>query len=71
LGTETGSLRLVNIRSGKLVHEFPPDENNFDAAVTVLEQSTAVDVLAVGLANGRIHLRNIRTDTVSFFLFLW
>ena len=63
LGSSDGSLRLLNIRTGKLIYHFLPDAN-FDGEVTVLEQSTAVDIIAVGLANGKIHLRNIRTDEV-------
>jgi U3 small nucleolar RNA-associated protein 21 len=51
------------MKSGKLVHEFPANEN-FSSPIRVLEQSTAIDVIGVGMANGQIHLRNIKFDKV-------
>ncbi|KAE9416684.1 hypothetical protein Angca_009941 [Angiostrongylus cantonensis] len=59
VGSSIGTLRLINFRTGRIIHEFA---KGFDAAVTVLEQSPAVDVLAIGLSNGQIFLHNVRVD---------
>lgn len=57
-------MQLWNIRTNKLVYEFA----GFGAAITVLEPSTVVDVVAVGLADGRIIVHNLRFDeTVTSF----
>lgn len=61
LGGEDGRLRLLNIETGFLEKEYLPEEKN-KSAVTVLVQSTASDVLAIGLKNGRIYLKNIKKD---------
>lgn len=67
LGCDDGRLRIVNVKTGKLVHEFLPDAT-YNSKVTVLEQSPAVDVLAIGLENGHVHLRNIKFDkTIASF----
>jgi len=62
LGDEEGSLFIVNVRSGKCVHRFAP----LGASVTAIAQSPAVDVLAVGLVDGRIIVRNIKFDETLF-----
>uniref|UniRef100_A0AC34GFT4 Uncharacterized protein n=1 Tax=Panagrolaimus sp. ES5 TaxID=591445 RepID=A0AC34GFT4_9BILA len=61
LGGSNGEMRLINIKTGKLVHEFSP-KPLFDSAITCIEQSTVVDIVAIGHANGKIHLRNLKTD---------
>uniref|UniRef100_A0A914I9A7 Small-subunit processome Utp21 domain-containing protein n=1 Tax=Globodera rostochiensis TaxID=31243 RepID=A0A914I9A7_GLORO len=61
VGAADGRMRLWNLCSGRLVHEFPVSDT-FNASITVLEQSPAVDVIGVGLADGRILLRNIKFD---------
>ncbi|XP_014271502.1 WD repeat-containing protein 36 [Halyomorpha halys] len=58
LGSEQGMLQLWNIKTSALVHTF----NGWGATVTVLEQSPAVDVFAIGLSNGRIILHNLKFD---------
>lgn len=58
-------MRIIDIEKGTLVREFKSDKN-FNCKITVLVQSTAVDVIAVGMADGRIHLRNIQVDNVLF-----
>ena len=62
LGDEEGSLFILNVRSGKCVHRFPP----LGAAVTALAQSPAVDVIAIGLDDSRIIVRNIKFDETLF-----
>ncbi|XGW26627.1 hypothetical protein V3C99_007325 [Haemonchus contortus] len=59
IGSSIGTMRIVNFRTGRIIHEF---SKGFDAAITVLEQSPAVDVMAIGLENGQIILHNIRVD---------
>ncbi|XP_070172929.1 WD repeat-containing protein 36-like [Littorina saxatilis] len=58
LGSRQGPLQLWNIKHDKLVYTF----NGWGQQVTVLEQSPAVNVLAVGLADGRILLHNLKLD---------
>lgn len=59
-----GGLVLVNIRSGKTIHRFkslPLDER-----ITALEQSPAIDTVAVGCESGNVHLLNLRHDKRLF-----
>ncbi|XP_014881849.1 WD repeat-containing protein 36 [Poecilia latipinna] len=58
LGSRQGALQLWNIRTSKLLFTFP----GWSAAVTVLQQSPAVDVVGVGTATGHIIIHNIRLD---------
>lgn len=60
IGSEQGSLQLWNIRQAKLVHTF----NGFSHKITVLEQSPALDVVGVGLSNGKISLLNLKVDEI-------
>ncbi|VDQ08633.1 unnamed protein product, partial [Trichobilharzia regenti] len=53
-----GALQLWNIVSQKLLHWF----RGFDASVTCLQQAPAIDVCAVGLADGRIIIHNLKYD---------
>jgi U3 small nucleolar RNA-associated protein 21 len=62
LGDEEGSLFILNVRSGKCVHRFAP----MGASITVIAQSPAVDVVAVGLSDGRIVVRNIKFDETLY-----
>ncbi|XP_062334077.1 WD repeat-containing protein 36 [Osmerus eperlanus] len=57
-GCSQGGLQLWNIKSNKLLYTFP----GWDSAVTVLQQSPAVDVVGVGLSSGQIVLHNIKFD---------
>lgn len=77
IGFSDGTLSLWNIRSGKLVHQFKsilpsadevnsPQLNN--NGVTSIEQSPALDVVAVGMNNGMIHLIHLKQDVVLFEL---
>ncbi|CAG9540081.1 unnamed protein product [Cercopithifilaria johnstoni] len=59
LGSRQGTLRLINFKTGKLIHEF---EKMFESEIIVLEQSPAIDIVAVGLRNGQIILHNIKSD---------
>ncbi|XP_030624689.1 WD repeat-containing protein 36 [Chanos chanos] len=58
LGSSQGGLQLWNVKSNKLLYTF----SGWESAVTVLQQSPAVDVVGVGLASGQIILHNIKFD---------
>lgn len=60
IGSEQGGLQLWNVKNAKLIYTF----SGFPSKITVLEQSPALDVVAVGLANGKIILLNLKSDTV-------
>jgi len=67
------SICLLNVRSTKIVHVFQclPDLPGADPRpdkVLALEQSPAVDTIAVGTKNGMVHLVNLRHDTLLFSL---
>eukprot|EP00551_Chaetoceros_affinis_P006608 CAMPEP_0203667298 /NCGR_PEP_ID=MMETSP0090-20130426/4163_1 /ASSEMBLY_ACC=CAM_ASM_001088 /TAXON_ID=426623 /ORGANISM="Chaetoceros affinis, Strain CCMP159" /LENGTH=1303 /DNA_ID=CAMNT_0050531417 /DNA_START=107 /DNA_END=4018 /DNA_ORIENTATION=- len=71
IGSTNGELILLNIRSGKIIHQFKCFQNKLDrnhGKITVLEQSPAVDTLAVGTESGKVHLVNIRMDVKLFTL---
>jgi U3 small nucleolar RNA-associated protein 21 len=70
IGSQDGRLILLNIRSGKLIHEFKciHSDISFGSKITVLEQSPAVDTIAVGTDGGKVHLINLRADVKLFTL---
>ena len=49
-------MQLWNIKSNKLIHSFV----GWEAGITVLTQAPAIDVAAIGLADGRIVIHNLR-----------
>ncbi|KAL7072309.1 hypothetical protein ACQ4LE_008436 [Meloidogyne hapla] len=61
VGSSDGRMRIWNLRSGKLIHEF---DSLGDAAINVLEQSPVIDVVGIGMSNGKILLKNIKFDTL-------
>lgn len=67
VGSSDGRMRIWNLKTGKLVHEF--DSLGDDLSINVLEQSPAIDVIGIGLSNGRILIKNIKFDTLicSFY----
>lgn len=58
LGSEQGLLQLWNIKECKLVYTF----QKFGSKITILESAPAIDVIAVGLADGSIALLNLKYD---------
>lgn len=58
VGSEQGGLQLWNIKHGKLIHTY----SGFNSKITVLEQAPAIDVVAIGLVNGKIVLLNLKAD---------
>lgn len=69
IGGAKGDMILLNIRSGKVIYRFkclePASE---ESKITVLEQSPAVDTVAIGTVSGMVHLVNIRMDVKLFSL---
>lgn len=58
IGDKDGNLELWNVRNLKLIHRF----KLFDSHITVLAQSPGLDIIGVGLKNGKILLHNIKLD---------
>lgn len=58
LGSRQGSLQLWNLKTSKLVYTF----SGWSSSITVLEQAPAIDIVAVGLENGKIILHNLKYD---------
>ncbi|KAK1946757.1 WD repeat-containing protein 36 [Phytophthora citrophthora] len=58
VGSEQGALQLWNIRKMKCIYEF----KGWGSAVTALEQSPAVDVVSIGLADGRLMVHHLQLD---------
>lgn len=68
LGSDQGSMQLWNIKTSKLIYSF----KGWESSITCLEQAPAIDVAAVGLANGKIILHNLKFDeTVMEFTQDW
>lgn len=63
IGSASGGLQLWNIRTGSLIMSF----QGYSAGITFIEPAPAVDVVAIGLRDGTIDLRNLRFDQVSTF----
>lgn len=67
-GSDKGQLQLWNIKNSKLIYTF----KGWDASITCLEQAYTLDVIAVGLSNGRIILHDLKYDqTVMEFIQDW
>ncbi|KAJ8674862.1 hypothetical protein QAD02_010648 [Eretmocerus hayati] len=62
LGSEQGKMQLWNIKVMKMIYSF----EGWDCMINVIEQAPAVDVVAVGLADGRIILHNLKMDKTVF-----
>lgn len=68
MGSRQGVLQLWNVFTDKLLYTF----TGWGQPVTVLEQAPAVDVVAIGLGDGRIFVHNIKFDeTVMKFTQDW
>ncbi|GMH45573.1 hypothetical protein BSKO_13530 [Bryopsis sp. KO-2023] len=60
VGSLEGSMQLWNFQSGKLVHTF----KGWGSSVQCMEASPALDVVAVGLGDGRAVVFNLKYDEV-------
>ncbi|TIC19510.1 WD40 repeat-like protein [Wallemia mellicola] len=61
VASKNGQLQLWNIRTRTLIREF-----NFDSPITTLQQSPAIDIVAVGCESGRTILFDLKSDTELF-----
>ncbi|KAF7138686.1 hypothetical protein RHSIM_Rhsim07G0058700 [Rhododendron simsii] len=58
LGSQEGSFQLWNISTKKKLYEF----KGWQSSICCCVSSPALDVIAVGCADGKIHVHNIRFD---------
>ncbi|KAI9918980.1 hypothetical protein PsorP6_011975 [Peronosclerospora sorghi] len=58
VGSEHGALQLWNVRTKQCIYEF----RGWASAVTTMAQSPAVDVVAIGLADGRVVVHHLQLD---------
>ncbi|KAI8614808.1 quinon protein alcohol dehydrogenase-like superfamily [Chytriomyces sp. MP71] len=54
-----GRMQLWNFATLSLIYEF----SGLSSSITSLEQAPAIDVVAIGLQDGRILLKNLKTNT--------
>nr|CDI54987.1 related to S. pombe beta-transducin [Melanopsichium pennsylvanicum 4] len=75
IGSTDGQLALWNIRTGSPVHSYNAEQlrsaaahptPNISAAIVNLTQSPAVDIVAIGFADGHVLLHDIRLDESLF-----
>lgn len=59
-GSSQGSMELWNINTAKQIYKF----KGWSSPITCLEQAPALDVVAVGLHNGKIILHNLKYDEI-------
>lgn len=64
VGSQEGSLQLWNVSTKKKLYEF----KGWKSSISCCVSSPALDVVGIGCADGKIHVRNIRYDEeiVSF-----
>ncbi|CAA7054164.1 unnamed protein product [Microthlaspi erraticum] len=58
VGSQEGPLQLWNISTKKMIHEF----KGWGSSVCSCVSSPALDVVAIGCADGKIHVHDIRLD---------
>ena len=58
IGSQEGTLQLWNVSTKKRLYEFKGWKSSISSCVS----SPALDVVAVGCADGTIHVHNIRYD---------
>ncbi|XP_046830128.1 WD repeat-containing protein 36 [Vespa crabro] len=63
-GSQQGYLQLWNLKTTKMIYTF----KGWNNTITALEQAPAIDVVAVGLSDGRIMLHNLKYDETIFEL---
>lgn len=63
VGRNDGSCEIWNISSAKLVYTILPPSTAF-GAVTAIEPTPALSIIAIAYENGRIHLQDVESDQV-------
>lgn len=64
LGSEQGTMQLWNIGNISIIKNY----SGWGCSISVIEQAPAVDVVAVGLVNGKIILYNLKVNQSIFEL---
>lgn len=69
IGSAQGSIQLWNISTRSLIYTFPyhklsdsPASSQQGTAITCMVQSPAIDVIAIGFADGEIVVYDVKTD---------
>ncbi|KAI9369999.1 Utp21 specific WD40 associated putative domain-containing protein [Aspergillus egyptiacus] len=65
VGKSDGKIEIWNVKTGRLVHNILPAFPN-SGAVTVLQPTPALSVIAVAYKNGAISVQNVETDQLIF-----
>jgi len=58
VGFKQGHIQLWNLKSTKLIYTF----EGWGSGVVCMEQAPAIDVVAIGLENGEVHVHNLKYD---------
>ena len=67
IGREDGSAEIWNISSGKLVYTILPESTTY-GAVTALEPTPALSLVAIAYENGPLLIQDVRTDQTVIHL---
>lgn len=59
-------IELWNVKSGKLIYEFPGIKESLNSAIQTIEEAGVVDMAAIGLSSGRVLITNLKTDKVLY-----
>ncbi|KAJ1498126.1 WD repeat-containing protein 36, partial [Coelomomyces lativittatus] len=62
IGSIQGTMQLWNIKTNQLIYSF----SSFKAPITCLAQSPIIDVIALGLQNGKVILHHLKLDETLF-----
>ncbi|GHJ84709.1 hypothetical protein NliqN6_1111 [Naganishia liquefaciens] len=65
VGSAEGALQLWNVRTMSLIHTFPAPKKT-SAAITILAQSPAIDVIGIGHADGTVRVVDIKLGEEIF-----
>jgi U3 small nucleolar RNA-associated protein 21 len=64
IGSCEGVMQLWNIKTMKMIYEY----KGFNAKINCLSQSSVLDVIGIGLEDGRIIIHNLKLDkTIATF----
>ncbi|KAL3419856.1 U3 small nucleolar RNA-associated protein 21-like protein [Phlyctema vagabunda] len=66
-GRRDGSVEIWNVSSGKLIYTILPPAANC-GAVTTLQSTPALSLLAIAFSEGPLAIHNIRTDKTAIYL---
>lgn len=61
VGREDGSADIWNVSSGKLVYTVPPPSTAY-GAVSAIEPTPALSLVAIAYENGPLHIHDVKTD---------